>query len=66
MKVRRRRHRCPECKSNNIYRRTFSYAYTEKSKKKGRRKIGDVRDVDAFKKYRCIACGNRFDIPIVE
>lgn len=66
MKVRRPRHRCPECKSNNIYKRTLSYLYTEKSKKRFKRKIGYVMDGSKFNKYRCIYCGKRFDIPIVE
>jgi hypothetical protein len=69
MKVRRPRRRCPVCKSNNIYKRTFSPIYTEKSKrsrKKGRNEIGEVVYRGASKKYRCVACRNEFDVAIVE
>jgi hypothetical protein len=58
MKLRRPRHRCPGCKSNNIYRRTMSQKDTEKSKKKGRYKFGEVVSDSVPKKYRCISCRN--------
>jgi ribosomal protein L37AE/L43A len=66
MRVRRPRHRCPKCKSNNIYKRVLSPIYTEKSKKKGRHKIGEMVERDTSKKYRCVACRNEFDVPVVE
>jgi DNA-directed RNA polymerase subunit RPC12/RpoP len=69
MKVRRPRHRCPNCSSNNIYKRTFSPIYTEKSRrsrKKIRNEIGEVVYRGASKKYRCIACRYEFDAPIIE
>ncbi len=65
MKDVRPRHRCPKCKSSNIYKRTLSPIYTEKSKKKGRHKIGKDLCDGASKKYRCVACRNEFDIPLV-
>jgi transposase-like protein len=44
----------------------MSPVYTEKSKKRGRHKIGESVDNDSSKKYRCVACGKTFDVPIVE
>jgi hypothetical protein len=70
MRLKRPRHRCPKCKSNNIYKRISCPMYTEKSKQRGRHKIVEVIGSKVFfdlsKKYRCVACRNEFDVPIIE
>jgi hypothetical protein len=66
MEVKRQRHRCPKCRSNNIYKRSSCPKYTEISRKKGRHDIGIEANSSTPKKYRCINCKNEFDVPIIE
>lgn len=61
----RPRHRCPECRSTNIYKRSCNYNWIKHSRKKGRH-TGNDDENDIIKKYLCNRCRNEFDIALVE
>lgn len=62
----RPRHRCPKCRSTNIYKRTCNYNWFKNSKKRGRHKDIENDSDNIIKKYLCSRCKNEFDIAIVE
>ena len=65
MGANRPRHRCPECRSTDIYKRSCNYYRIKNSKKRGRRT--DAKDEnDIVKKYLCNRCRNEFDIAIID
>ena len=61
---RRPRHRCPECHSSNIYKRTFISTLVKPAKGRYAIDIGESSSI--FKKYRCINCKKEFEIAFVE
>ena len=62
----RPRHRCPKCRSTNIYKRTCNYNWIKNSKKRGRHIDIDGGSDNIIKKYLCIRCKNEFDKAVVE
>ncbi len=62
----RPRHRCPKCRSANIYKRSLVLKWGNSSKKKGKCAIDDTEKDSDIKKYRCINCKNEFDTALIE
>ena len=62
----RPRHRCPKCRSTNIYKRSLNYNWIKNSRKRGKHTDIENDSDDIIKKYLCNRCKSEFDTAIVE